>query len=86
LDSQALESFARLKDDLAKASLGTIRDDLAFEVESDASDYAIAAILSQDGHPVAFMSRSLTNAKGITQLLKKKRRPSLKLSASGLIF
>ena len=59
LDSQGLESFARLKDDLAKASLGTIRDDLAFEVESDASDYAIATILSQGGRPVAFMSRSL---------------------------
>jgi len=59
LDSQALESFARLKDDLAKASLGTIRDDLAFEVESDASDYANAAILSQGGRPVAFMLRSL---------------------------
>jgi len=59
LDSQALESFARLKDDLAKAGLGTVQDDLAFEFESDASDYAIANILSQVGRPVAFMSRSL---------------------------
>jgi len=31
----------------AKASLGAIRDDLAFEVESGASVYAITAILSQ---------------------------------------
>ena len=55
LDSQALESFARLKEDLVKASLGTMRDNQAFEVESDASDYAITAILSQGGRLVAFM-------------------------------
>jgi len=40
-----------LKSDLIHARLGVIRDDLPFEVETDASDYAIAAILSQGGRP-----------------------------------
>ena len=33
-----------------------------FTVETDASDHAIAATLSQDGQPVAFFSRMLSNA------------------------
>jgi len=61
LDDDALNSFQRLKDDLAKARLGAIADDLPFEVETDASDVALAAVLSQDGRPVAFMSRTLTS-------------------------
>ena len=36
----------------------TIQNGVPFEVETDASDYAIAAILSQGGCPVAFMSRT----------------------------
>ena len=30
-----------------------------FAIESDASDYVVAAILSQGGRPVAYMSRTL---------------------------
>jgi len=59
LGNEALESFKTLKSDLIHASLGVIRDDLPFEVETDASDYAIAAILSHGGRSVAYMSRSL---------------------------
>jgi len=59
LGNEALEAFKTLKSDQIHASLGVIRDDLSFEVETDASDYAIAAILSQGGRPVAYMSRSL---------------------------
>jgi len=55
LGNEALEAFKTLKSDLIHASLGVIRDDLPddllFEVETDASDYAIAAILSQGGRP-----------------------------------
>nr|XP_026689430.1 uncharacterized protein zf(cchc)-8 isoform X4 [Ciona intestinalis] len=61
LTAEALRSFNELKSNLVKASLGAIQDDLPFEVESDASDYAIAAILSQNGRPVAFMSRTLNS-------------------------
>jgi len=54
LDDDTLNSFQILKDDLAKACLSAIGDDLLFEVETDASDFALAAILPQDGRPMAF--------------------------------
>jgi len=55
-----MRSGKRLKafSDLIHASLEVIGD-IPFEVETDASDYAIAAMLSQGGRPVAYMSRSL---------------------------
>ena len=59
LEKEALDAFTLLKHDLASASLTCIREDMPFEIESDASDYAIGAILSQGGRPVAFMSRTL---------------------------
>ena len=58
LDHEALNSCRRLKDDIAEACLDAIVDDLPFEVETDASHFALAAILSQGGRPVAFMSRT----------------------------
>ena len=40
--------------------MGAIRDDLPFEVATDASNFSIAAILSQGGKPVAYLSRTLS--------------------------
>ena len=37
-----------------------IDEKLPFQIETDASDYAIAATLNQNGRPVAFFSRSLS--------------------------
>ena len=59
LEKEVQDAFTLLKHDLASASLTCIREDMPFEIESDASDYAIGAILSQGGRPVAFMSRTL---------------------------
>ena len=40
---EGLKSFTQLNKDLANASLGTIRDNLPFEVETDASDHVMPA-------------------------------------------
>jgi len=60
LSNDAVIAFKTLKNDLHNASLASIQDGVPFEVETDASDFALAAALSQDGRPVAFMSRTLS--------------------------
>jgi len=58
--NEAVIAFKMLKNDLCNASVGSIQDGVPFEVETDASDFALAAVLSQDSRPVAFMSRTLS--------------------------
>ncbi|GFX05058.1 putative retrovirus-related pol polyprotein from transposon opus [Trichonephila clavipes] len=59
LGIDAVLTFNSLKDDVANAALATIKDDIPFRVETDSSDFAIGATLSQAGRPVAFFSRTL---------------------------
>ena len=53
-------AFKTLKNDLCNAGLSSIQDGVPFEVETDASDFVLAAVLSLDGRPVAFVSRTLS--------------------------
>ena len=55
-----LQSFQNLKLDLKTAALQSIDWNGEFVVETDASDFCIAATLNQKGRPVAFFSRTLS--------------------------
>eukprot|EP00253_Pinus_taeda_P027104 PITA_27104 len=53
--------FIELKDRLCMALVLALPDlQQPFEVETDASDYAIGAVLTQHGHPVAYHSEALS--------------------------
>ena len=75
LTDEGFKSLTQLKKDLANASLGTIRDDLPYEVETDASDHAIAGILLQNGRPVAYFSRRLNATERNYPAVEKKLLP-----------
>ena len=57
LSREALDSFQKLKTEVAESALGTIDESDMFTVETDASDEAMGATLNQKGRPVAFFSR-----------------------------
>lgn len=52
--------FQAIKEEICDASVAAIEDDVPFTIETDASDAALAASLSQNGRPVAFFSRTLS--------------------------
>lgn len=62
LPDNAVAAFNVLKDAIANASLAAIEDFVPFRVETDASDFAIGATLSQAGRPIAFFSRTLNKS------------------------
>ena len=58
LNQKQISVFQTLKHDLASAAMHAMDEDIPFTLETDASDFVIAATLPQAGRPVAFHSRS----------------------------
>jgi hypothetical protein len=60
-EEACVETFGTLKGILAKAPVLKLPDfDKEFEIHSDASDFAIGGVLVQEGRPVAFESKKLS--------------------------
>ena len=59
ISSEALKAMNSMKDDIRNSVVCCIDESIPFTVETDASEYAIAATLNQRGRPVAFFSRTL---------------------------
>ena len=56
------KAFRELKDRLCTTPVLALPDlQQPFEVETDASDYAVGAVLTQHGHPVAYHSETLSD-------------------------
>ena len=60
ISDAAVFAFNDLRDGVERSVLQAVDDSIPFVVETDASDFAIAATLNQAGRPVAFFSRTLT--------------------------
>ena len=56
---QAIAAFENLKKSIAESVMTAIDEKIPFEVETDASEVAIAATLNQTRHSAAFFSRTL---------------------------
>ena len=62
LDDSIRKQFDSLKQDIINSAVFSIDPDKPLVVETDASDYALAASLTQEGKPVAFFSKTLSQA------------------------
>lgn len=71
LGQEAVAAFRDLKIEIEKAMLLSIDESKSFVVETDASDFCLAATLNQSGRPVAFFSRTLSKSERLHSSVEK---------------
>ena len=71
LSRDQVKAFEDIREEICRASMSPINELATFEVETDASDTAIASVLSQNGRPVAFYSRSLCRTEKLYPAIEK---------------
>ena len=57
--TDAKNAFELVESEIEKSVVVAIDEFQPFKLETDASDIALAAVLNQNGKPVAFFSRTL---------------------------
>ena len=77
LDSVACQCLHDLKEDICRAFVAALDENVPIEIESDASATSLAAILSQLGRPIAFFSRKLSPS--------EQRQPIVEREAAAII-
>jgi len=70
LGSEALQALEMLKGELAEVSLGSIDEKVPFVLQTDASENAISANLTQQYHPMVFF-RILTKNENFRAIVEK---------------
>ena len=71
LSEEARVAIKTIKEDIAGAVRVTVDPSKELQVETDASEYAIGAVLSQEGQPVAFFSRTLNKSERTQSSIEK---------------
>jgi len=75
LDGIALQAFNSLKFEIENSVVCSIDESLPFQVEIDASEFALTATLTQNNRHVAFFSRMLNGSELKILRLKKRLQP-----------